>query len=555
MTGLDTLPLELIREIISHLTTFREILTFSLVCRHFYHLIDPSTRQKYHRIRLTTDSLWYRAYRKLEEICETPYLGQYVHEFQVLLPLMYQPRDYRRIASLPDNCSGHPDFGMCEMFKAMMGEAGFDDEDVEMAWAWVKNEYNPFSSIRRQELIPARRAPREWRRLGDAVKTWGTNAVVVALISKSPNIKVLKIHNIWPCQMLGQFLKRINNSHSGYLQKLVVVNICFNDRRGTWQNYHSGINLLSLMRFFDRLPNVKTISINNICSTSDCSDSEYISPGTSNFRNIRINHSNMPSSHLADIIRQPRILEEFTYTIGGRRFSYSAGPEFIYPTDLREALLPRCGTLQMLNLDVDADLKADNGGELAEESLPNQFAASLRSFTALTHLSIGVDLLLGKPSEVNQNPQSFQLHDILPPNLEQLAIRGYKAGECQFHTDQISSLRKGRDERSRLKRVTGIDEPIPRGVHRYSPDTGPDIEYWVEECDWATEPEEFDWKAPRISDQSEDDSESHVIISIPPPCLFNFYMDDGYSSGSRYAVHPRRMPNPPPELLEELGLK
>ncbi|KAF3491696.1 uncharacterized protein GIQ15_01213 [Arthroderma uncinatum] len=166
----------------------------------------------------------------------------------------------------------------------------------------------------------------------------------------------------------------------------------------------------------------------------------------------------------------------------------------------------------MLNLDVDADLKADEGTETGEGSLPNRFAASLGSFTALTHLSIGVDLLLGKPIEVNQNPPpSFRLLDILPPNLEQLAIRGYKAGECQFHTDQISSLERSRDKSNCLERITGIDEPIPRGVHRSPSYSGPNHEYWVEEYDWATEPEEFDEVEPRYSDLSGDETETQGV--------------------------------------------
>ncbi|KAF3480050.1 uncharacterized protein GIQ15_05397 [Arthroderma uncinatum] len=241
----------------------------------------------------------------------------------------------------------------------------------------------------------------------------------------------------------------------------------------------------------------------------------------------------MPSGHLADIIRQPKILEEFTYTVGGRQHHPGDEPGYIYPLDLQETLLLHCSTLRMLNLDVDADLQAEKDDETltnensnfeSSTSLPNQFIKSLKYFTALTHLSIGVDLLLGKPSDISGHPlPSFQPHE--------------KPGECQYHTDQISSSGRNDKGKNDIEKVTGVEEPIPSGRHK-TYDSG----LWLEEYDWASESEEFD-SSDEMGASEKEETEEETEYGPPPPCLFNFYLDDGYSSGSRYSMYPRLKPS------------
>jgi hypothetical protein len=107
--------------------------------------------------------------------------------------------------------------------------------------------------------------------------------------------------------------------------------------------------------------------------------------------------------------------------------------------------------------------EADSPGPLELYEVPddrayNNTIGSLHDFEALTHLSLGVKLLLGPPDSITP----FELVDALPKSLRSLTIRGYTKGEVAKYDAAIGELLARRAEvLPALVEISGVDELIP----------------------------------------------------------------------------------------------
>lgn len=96
--------------------------------------------------------------------------------------------------------------------------------------------------------------------------------------------------------------------------------------------------------------------------------------------------------------------------------------------------------------------------ELLDDRTYNNTIGSLHDFKALTHLSIGIKLLLGPPGSITP----FRLVDALPKSLRSLTIRGYTKGAVAKYDAAIEELLARRTEvLPALVEIWGVEECIP----------------------------------------------------------------------------------------------
>lgn len=116
--------------------------------------------------------------------------------------------------------------------------------------------------------------------------------------------------------------------------------------------------------------------------------------------------------------------------------------------------------------------------ELPDDRDYNNTIGSLHDFEQLTHLSLGVKLLLGPPDSTTP----FQLIDALPKSLESLTIRGYTKGVVVKYDAAIEELLARRSEvLPALAEVSGINVLIPSADVEPSSSTkyGEEPQYWA----------------------------------------------------------------------------
>jgi hypothetical protein len=251
-------------------------------------------------------------------------------------------------------------------------------------------------------------------------------------------------------------------------------------------------------------------------------------------KKIHIEKSDIGSEKIAELIRLPRGLEEVKFSIGGRWTDDGADGCEMVPGHIGRALLYHRHSLKTLDLDLDY-LVHDSDYELEDELEDEQglhrpvydphcdkqdkldaksshpprvddsrpygsSIGSLHDFLNLTHLSIGIKMLLGVSF-----PLSRGFLDVLPPFLESLTLRGYQKSEVPEYDEAVEELMANKVKFPKLKVILGLDETIPNSVgadnfedildrlRRERPDedisfmTAPD---WVEKNSRFWEPEE-----------------------------------------------------------------
>ncbi|KAL4788388.1 hypothetical protein BJX76DRAFT_316401 [Aspergillus varians] len=209
-------------------------------------------------------------------------------------------------------------------------------------------------------------------------------------------------------------------------------------------------------------------------------------------------------------IESSKRLEELVLSIGGR-CSLGGWISTVYPNAIFKSLLSHRDSLRHLDLDFEGHVLTDelsdttggftsyekygaweevDGDEVIEP--PKKPLAellkgkSLREFTEMKHLSIGIHLLyhfaggVGNDKEVEHT----SLADGLPQSLESLRVYGYDKSQ-QTLMYQVPDLRldlhiaKFMAEKDtklpRLKRVEGVEEYIPNGEMVKDPDNNTEL--------------------------------------------------------------------------------
>lgn len=83
MPSLQSLPNELLLQVIDNFDSHRDVGVLSQQCRKFYHLCDMSSRRKYHRVTLRSLSDSDSALKTLLSILKEPRLGTYVRALEI----------------------------------------------------------------------------------------------------------------------------------------------------------------------------------------------------------------------------------------------------------------------------------------------------------------------------------------------------------------------------------------------------------------------------------------------------------------------------------------
>ncbi|KAK2758724.1 hypothetical protein FQN54_003414 [Arachnomyces sp. PD_36] len=448
MRTLDDLPDEILVNIIERIDGIQDFAALSAQCRRLYRIVDMPVRRRYHRIRYSSEQ-HALAYTLLIEILKNPRLGRYVRELEINTSL--DLRYYRRRNQEPAANQ--------KLLYSAMEAAGVDLSKLD--------EYH----------------------------CKGLEGMLC--ITLCPNIRSLRIreHPYPPAEMI---LTRANakGATSGYLQNLKEVQILCDYEQGNFRDsYYNDFDFAKMIKFFHRLPSIQTVRVGGI--HVDEEPTTILLPKKSNVSRIIMENSVTFPNILEQIIRHPKALEVFQYTIGGR---HNIDSEFApsIPAQLGRALQYQKSTLRVLDLDTDTELiwpdafgrwflqqsyadftNVEDDSDLDDEDNVEDFTSpplkvdpsigSFHDFTSLTHLSIGITLLTGRVVSMhrpggNYPPPPIRLVDSLPPSLEFLCIRGYREGEDAYLTSMVSELMERRAERfPRLKEVQGVSEYVENG--------------------------------------------------------------------------------------------
>ncbi|KAK3674052.1 hypothetical protein LTR78_005899 [Recurvomyces mirabilis] len=284
-----------------------------------------------------------------------------------------------------------------------------------------------------------------------------------------------------------------------HLRKLKHVRLL--PERGIWYedgDTYSHMDILGELRLFHRLPNIESVSIEGVEGHGGAGAVEYFPPHSSNIKHIHVSHSIL--DNYAELILTSKALEAFTYSIGGRH-TRDGGFYSVCSKTMGKALWSQRTSLRKLDLDVD-NIMSDDGdqgyerdvedarmiledysesdepyyrdqwfkldeeiseGPLLVFDLPDTgdyggSIGSLHDYEKLTHLSIGIQLLLG-PSEMDVE---YDLAARLPPSLEFLLLRGYTKGEHKRYDHIIMHFQSQRAAKlPLLMEVQGVDEVVP----------------------------------------------------------------------------------------------
>ncbi|KAF6821892.1 F-box domain containing protein [Colletotrichum plurivorum] len=366
-------------------------------------------------------------------------------------------------------------------------------------------------------------------------KEWAVAATVL-LFSLCPNVKTIfagEADTGATSQFLARFLLRSNYGMlpREALQTLESVKVAPGSHyheRCEYEStacYFSTIEPLDYVRAFHHLLQIKTLEMEGVSEYQN--DFLLFPPGTSSFRSVRIQNSYLSYNLLGVIIRSSERLEEFEYSLGGLAYQ-DAGLVSACPKTLGKSLLQHKNWLQVLDLDIDADMPAKwededervddddhpddeyfaidlakSSGPLHHQDLEDgrEFGytiGSLSEFTALRRLSIGFTTLTGMATDRWVHGQSeerfrlpFRLVDALPPNLEYLCFYGYRPNH---HVRKIEDIVEEflEDVKVRFPRleVVGLDEQVlgPGSKYGYELVVGED-EFWQRpkyDWEWAT---------------------------------------------------------------------
>ncbi|KAK2757054.1 hypothetical protein FQN54_005023 [Arachnomyces sp. PD_36] len=499
MAGLDSVSDEVLLNISSHLSSIRDLAALSAQCRRLYNFIDMPLRNRFHRIRLRNLKREQKGalVLKILEILKMPKLAQLVHQLEIGLSSTWTP---------------------IEMSKAMK------DEDVEL----IKSAFRAaeFSNSQYLGALPSllvlqgQQGDFEELSVNGPTKIMSfEQAMGILFIILCPNIQILKVDE--PRGPVADLLRRVNSKDPTLiaLQRLREVRLI---NQGYDEAIYNVCGFVECMRFFHRLPSIESISASFIC----IGEGQFfrLASRVSKFSKIYIDHSSMSTHKLRTIIEHPKTLKEFRYSIGGRTVLDERSSDCsIQPKILGRALQLHKSSLQVLDLDADSILSSNQGfsdetGEVESESddesdysdYESDFSeyvdetecsshhfgttiGSFHDFTALTHLSIGVKLLLGEDEawyrrKLNEAPPTYCLADRLPPNLEYLCIRGFTKDGDEHYTKAVFNMMETRAKHlPHLKEVLGVEECIPNGESVSPEDSYGQKGLWLAGTDsWAS---------------------------------------------------------------------
>lgn len=489
------------------------------------------------RIRVREQEDFQRLYSLILEYADHPERSEHVREFVFRCPLdmgYYYPKTTQDGKPYEDTRDVSDEKTMRNVIQHLSLP-----QSEEGQWVRVLTWMKPELVEERREIVKADKSPypygiEKWFRDRDNEFAHYATALLLTLC---PNIETLIYAD--ESRFVFELLRRNNYGllQGQYLQKLHHVHLLSS---AGWpsgdERFYNDMDLIKLLRMFHRLPAIESFQVDAIEPNNDAGFESRLPPQMSNIRKIHVGHNWLTGGIITALIQLPKQLDEFTCTTGGR--STRDGGFFLRSTlKIGQALSRQRGNLRRLDLDIDEHLfteadrqfygSPDEADEDEEDELTGDpeerkwydrdlgltpgpgdesqseeikdygdTVGSLQNFSQLTHLSIGIELLLGPPPKpghphpalADPRDAPFRLIDALPPSLGYLLIRGYTKGKVARYDSHIEELMSLYHERlPNLREIYGVDSCIPSGESVDRPDDNMHLL-------WEPEPIEDSWK-------------------------------------------------------------
>lgn len=496
---LEDFPAFVIREIASYLP-LRDVVILAQQSHQIHHACETELREGHRQVQLSSFEDCCHGFQILLWTLRWPSLGQYVLHIEMNTSYggecldIPRPRNKR---SLSDKDTA--------LLKAAIRRLGFEKNEYDEIWLQISTipedastAYKPMDFTTDKEKA--------------RVTAWA-QALATMFISISPNLESLAFAPVsWrrnvtyePRYTLKQFLAHVSqhpeSSCAQALKNLRYIKLLPWGRHtpGIYASYPLSVS----MKLAGHLPTVEACCVDGVQSL----DAEVLKPASCHFKTIRIHQSCLSSRALVHVISSSKELQEFDYCFGSFRTEDIRA--VVCLQDLLDALCKHTETLRILNLYLVS--QHTNMNRHNNEAY-NEATAELADFGALTHLSLGMDLLLCfTRGFTDDSDDNFSLIERLPPQLECLTIYGYRPGRNALWDKLLEELKeiivdgdecvftlRGIDEY--LRHPANPDpkpEPGEEGIARESEDEGIEYDSDASDRSWDLAPGWYKGMHPR----------------------------------------------------------
>ncbi|KAL2864006.1 uncharacterized protein BJX67DRAFT_384186 [Aspergillus lucknowensis] len=510
MSHLEDLPNELLTLIISHVESNKDLVSLSRASRRLYAPCELSDRRKYRRVRIRGRvGRIEKAFQLLLLILRKPRIGGYVRhlEFQQFTRFRrgYSERPWERTLGKED----------LVRLEAATLEAGFmAPEDQRIMNILMQAVPDGIDGGDPEGFREAK------------IRTiYIAQAVAALLISVCPNLESLALGNYPVRDRTGdhepsgtdpyeksmqypllRFLRSVNEkaSRSRHLRRVRTIELLptFPDSNC---NRYTRCDFVGWAGLISQLPKLESVTVQGMAQRGreNCGHG----PESWNLQSISLRNSRVSTDLLMEILCSLKQLRSFTYTTGGR-YTQSVWRFFFNPLTLFKCLLRHRTTLEVLDLDCEAQLHVDveSGrirlqGQIHNPDITWQVPrpplslwteyGSLKDFTSLTHLSIGLQCFISLAEGVRPSPTPAVGILDLPPNLRYLCIRGYEKGkDPRIDTVMDRVIPAARAQCSNMPDIKGLDALIPQGCNT-ADDSHPPVRPFEDWTDDEVGPPDF----------------------------------------------------------------
>ncbi|KAI1424008.1 hypothetical protein F5Y12DRAFT_754284 [Xylaria sp. FL1777] len=478
---------------------------------------QPQQHKRYTRIRIHEEDDFQKLYPLILDYIREPELASSVKEFVFRCHLPWH-ESYLRKTNRPEVLRAEEnarDISQEHVISQVVTDLGLEESE-RPEWIKILTWMKPELVAARAELLAGER-PYEIQPFFRLRNKRFAHYAAALLLMLCPNIEILKYEQ--GSRIIENILRRNNYGllPATHLEKLrdVILLPTSGPIEGD-HRFYTNLDILAMLRLFHRLPAVESVSTDAVGPDHDGGYVGQFPPGTSNLKRIHVGHSLYGADVIGPLIRVAKRLEEFTFTTGGRS-NLHGGCVVRSANTIGRALYAHRSSLRKIDIDIDehidgeeeSDQEYEEGRdewyyrdrEISTAPLPTtqtqstqEYGAtvgSLHDFESLTHLSIGIKLLLGGYSWNNEGEDApFRLVDALPKSLEYLLIRGYERGKIARYDSQIDEfLLSRRDRLPLLQELHGIDETITSAASVDNPD-GNEDQLWKPEIlneEWTEE--------------------------------------------------------------------
>ncbi|KAI1133495.1 hypothetical protein F5Y10DRAFT_69 [Nemania abortiva] len=470
---------------------------------------QPQQQTRYTRVRVHDENDFKRLYPLILDYVREPELALSVKEFVFRCHLPYHEL-YLRKTNRPEALRAEEnarDISQEHTISQLVTGLGLQEKE-RPDWIRILTWMKPELVAAREEALAGDERSFEVRPFYTHRTKLFAHYASAILLLLCPNIEILKYEE--GSRVIENVLRRNNYGvfPATRLQKLREVTLLPTTQMTLGdERFYVNLDLLAMLRLFHRLPAVESVSTGGVGPDEDGGYLDRFPPAVSNLKKINVEHAFYGTSVIGPLIKVPRRLEEFTFTTGGRN-NLDGGYTCRSPKTIGKALYEQKSSLRKIDIDIDEFI---GGGDSDDEDEPRNdpwytkdleistrpsataqagntreygnTIVSMHDFESLTHLSIGIGLLLGprafNADETKEAP--FRLAEALPKSLEYLLIRGYERGKVPKYDAQIDELLRSRQDRlPSLRELHGIDETIPIAVSIENPDDNYDA-LWMPE--------------------------------------------------------------------------